>query len=140
MPVTASYLTYVIDQLGGARVAAARRMFGGVGLYQGELFFGAVDDDVVFLRVDDESRPRYVQRGMRPLRPVKSKPDMVMENYYEVPADVLDDADELQVWVRHAVTAAASAPRKPKAKKAKPRALAETAPKRKRAVAKQRAR
>jgi DNA transformation protein and related proteins len=121
VPVTASYLTYVIDQLGGTRVATTRRMFGCVGLYQAELFFGVIDDDVVFLRVDDASRPAYVERGMRPLRPLKSKPDIAMENYYQLPDEVLEDSDELGDWVRQALAAAAAAPRKGKARKSKRR-------------------
>jgi len=110
MSVTSSYLTYVLDQLGGD--VRARRMFGGIGLYQGELFFGAVDDDVVYLRVDDASRSAYIERGMVPLRPVKSKPEMVMEAYYQLPSEVLDDAEELHAWLRQALAAAAAAPKK----------------------------
>lgn len=112
MSVTPSYLAYVVDQLACYGPVVARRMFGGVGLYHNGLFFGAVDEDAVYLRVDDESRPNYQERGMPALSPVKSRPDLVMQGYYQLPPDILDDREELVVWLRHAIAAAAAAPRK----------------------------
>jgi DNA transformation protein len=141
VPVTPSYLTYVLDQLAGIDGVAARRMFGGVGLYQADLFFGAVDDDTVYLRVDDTSRVEYIKRGMAALRPVKRKPDMVTEAYYQLPPEVLDDADELRDWVRQAVLVARVAPNKSKVRARaalpapKPRATSKSNPAAKRASA-----
>jgi DNA transformation protein len=110
MPVTPSYLTYVIDQLAGVGPVVAKRMFGGIGLYQAGAFFGLIDEDVVYLRVNDASRPEFVKRGMQPLRPVRSKPSMTTLNYYQLPDDVLDDPDQLRDWAQRAVKVAASAP------------------------------
>jgi DNA transformation protein len=110
MPVTASYLTFVLDQLSGLRGVSSRRMFGGVGLYQDGLFFGAIDDDVMFLRVDDATRPEFTQRGSQALRPVASKPDMVMEAYYQVPGDILDDPESLHQWAQRAIAIARANP------------------------------
>jgi DNA transformation protein len=114
MSTTPSFVIYVLDQLVGVGTVSARRMFGGIGLYQGELFFGAIDDDVVYLRVNDATRDEYLKRGMTALHPVKSKPDMATEAYYQLPSEVLDDADELPKWVRRAVAIAAAAPKKKK--------------------------
>ncbi len=42
MPVSEEYLDYVVDQLGCIGEVAAKRMFGGVGLYHDGLFFGLI--------------------------------------------------------------------------------------------------
>jgi DNA transformation protein and related proteins len=82
MAVTSSYLTYVLDQLAGLGEVVAKRMFGGMGLYYSGAFFGLIDDDIVYLRVDDASRPEFVARGMPAFRPVRSKPELVSVSYY----------------------------------------------------------
>jgi DNA transformation protein len=105
MPITASYREYVADQLAALSGLVVKRMFGGVGLYCEALMFGVIDDDVVYLRVDDETRPEFVKRGMPALRPVRNK---VSENYFALPEDVLADSEELMRWAKRAIRAAAS--------------------------------
>jgi DNA transformation protein len=87
-------------------------MFGGLGLYSAERFFGVVDDDRVYLKVDDETRPRYRKRGMKPFDPMGSP----MNGYWQVPPDVIEDADELASWV-HEALAVAGRVGKPKRRK-----------------------
>jgi DNA transformation protein len=117
MPVTPSYLTFVLDQLAALPGISSRKMFGGVGVYYDGVFFGAVDDDTLYLRVDESTRPAYQERGSTPLRPVASKPDMVMEAYYEVPGDILDDPEALHAWARKAIEIARANPSKSKKKR-----------------------
>jgi DNA transformation protein len=109
MTVTASFLAYVLEQLGQVPGLRSRRMFGGVGLYGDDLFFGLVDDDVLYLRVDDANRREHVARGCRPFRPFRDRPELSM-SYYDVPADVLEDVDELARWARRSMQVAAAAP------------------------------
>src|SRR5512147_201982 len=103
MAVTPSYLTYVLDQFGGAGEVVWRRMFGGVGLYRDGVFFGAIDDDAVYMRVDEASRPEYERRGMPALRPLKSKPELVMQSYFQLPPEILEDRELLRDWLERAV-------------------------------------
>ena len=56
MPVSADYQAYVIDQLAGLAQVRSRRMFGGVGLYANDVFFGLIDDDTLYFKVDDIDR------------------------------------------------------------------------------------
>ena len=44
-------------------------MFGGVGIYAKEAFFALVDDDVLYLKVDDSNRGDFEARGMSPFQP-----------------------------------------------------------------------
>jgi DNA transformation protein and related proteins len=121
MSVSADFLTYVLDQLKPFGRVVTRRMFGGVGLYSDELFFGLLDDDTIYLKVDDTNRGDYVARGCKPFRPLTDDPDAYSMSYFEVPADVLEDPDDLKIWARKSLSvAAAAAAVKAKRKKKSP--------------------
>ena len=107
MPMSAGYASYVLEQLTGLGQVTSRRMFGAVGLYQGGLFFGLVSGDTLYFKVGDRNRADYEERGMRRFRPYRDRPELSM-TYYEVPADVLEDAEELIVWARRSVDEALS--------------------------------
>lgn len=105
MPVSPDYLQYVLEQLARMPGMTSRRMFGAVGLYSDGVFFAIVDSDTLFFKVDDSTRESYTARGSEPFRPYKDRPEVSM-SYYQVPADVLEDADELIPWARSAIRAA----------------------------------
>ena len=111
-----TFLDFLTDQLDGIDDVVAKRMFGGVGIYSGDLFFAIVSSDIVYFKVDDVNRPDYIRAGTKPFKPYEDRP-MTMQ-YYEVPTSVLEDADDLCQWARGAIAAAA---RKPAAKKRKKR-------------------
>ena len=108
MPYSNDYLQYVLEQLAGLRGAVSRRMFGGAGLYHDELFFGLIASDTLYFRVDDHNRPDYEALGMARFRPYQDKPTLSF-NYYEVPAHVLENADDLVVWARRSLKVAEAA-------------------------------
>ena len=118
MKTNDGFADFVVGQLAELGPVVARRMFGGVGLYHDGLFFAVLDDDVLYLKVSDETRPRYVARGMSPFTPFEDKP--AMGGYYEVPEDVLEDPEELAEWAReaHAVAGRAAMQRPPRRKRA----------------------
>src|SRR5207249_11807606 len=72
-------------------------MFGGVGIYSGDLFFALVADDALYLKGDDASRPDFEARGMSPFRPFGEDGEVMQ--YYQVPADLLEDVEALRPWV-----------------------------------------
>ena len=82
----------------------ARRMFGGVGIYAGGLFFALMDNNRLYFKVDDSNRPDFKAAGMGPFRP--SGQDGATMQYYEVPPDLLEDADALGGWVTSAIAVA----------------------------------
>lgn len=102
MSVTPAYRAYVEDQLGRIVRLRSRLMFGGVGLYADDLFFGLLDDDRMYFKVDATTRPRYEARGMTPFLPG----DETTSSYYRVPDDLIDDLDELRSWTDEAVEVA----------------------------------
>lgn len=113
MAVSASFRTLVLDQLGRVVPSVrAKGMFGGVGLYAGELFFALIADDVLYLKTDDATRAAFEARGMGPFRPYG--PEGPPMHYYQLPEDVLEDAEALRPWVDDAIGVARRAKRRPK--------------------------
>jgi DNA transformation protein len=105
MSVSPSFRAFVLEQLARAAPAIrARSMFGGVGIYSAELFFALLDDDILYFKVDDITRPRFEANGMAPFRPYGEDGEVM--HYYEVPADVLEDPEGLRAWVEAALAVA----------------------------------
>jgi DNA transformation protein len=98
-----SFRDYVLDQLAGLPDVRCRAMFGGFGLYSGETFFAVIASGRLYLKTDEKTRPDFVEQGMAPFRPSERQ---TLSSYYEVPVDVLEDADALVEWSRRAVVAA----------------------------------
>ena len=49
MAVTDSFVTFVLEQLDPLGPIVSKRMFGGVGLYAGDLFFALIAGCVIFV-------------------------------------------------------------------------------------------
>ncbi|HXC07621.1 MAG TPA: TfoX/Sxy family protein [Steroidobacteraceae bacterium] len=113
MAVSDEFLQYVLEQLAGLEGVAPRRMFGGIGLYSNERIFGLISSDILYFKVNDSNRGDYEARGMNRFRPFADKPLLSM-TYYEVPADVLEDADECAAWARKSTAVSAAPPSRPR--------------------------
>jgi DNA transformation protein and related proteins len=98
-----AFVDFLLDQLEEVPDVRAQPMFGGRGLYSGDVFFGIVFKDILYFKVNHQSRDDYVRAGMSPFKPYKDRP-MTMQ-YYEVPATVIEDVDELCRWARRAIAA-----------------------------------
>ena len=117
MAVQRQYLDYVLEQLGGLGAVRFRRMFGGVGLYSADLFFGLIDDDTLFFKTDESNAAPYQSRNMPRFMPPSDRP-LGPFGYHQVPADIIEDAELLAEWARQSVAvAAASQARKSRPKK-----------------------
>ena len=103
MSVSPEYRDYVLEQLARVAPVTSRSMFGGVGIYADGLFFALMDDDNLYLKVDDGNRSDFEAIGSEPFRPFGDERAM---QYYELPADVLEDVDALRRWVEGALDVA----------------------------------
>ncbi len=111
MKSSTAFTAFVVDQLEGLGDVRPRSMFGGVGLYCGEVFFGIIAANVLYLKTDARNRPDYERAGMGPFKPYPDRP--VTMQYYAVPVDVLETASELVEWARKAVGVTVDTPRPP---------------------------
>jgi DNA transformation protein and related proteins len=105
MAVRPQYLAYVLEQLEGVPGLRSRRMFSGVGLYSGDLFFGLIHDDTLFFKTDGSTSADYIARGMPRFMPFPTRPEAVLA-YHQVPADIIEDSEALQAWARKSVAVA----------------------------------
>jgi DNA transformation protein len=105
--VTPEFGDFVLDQLARVPQLRSKRMFGGIGLYSGEAFFGILAADELFFKVDDTNRSAYQAAGTEPFRPVANRP--VTMSYWRVPLEVLEDPGELASWALAAIRAAGNA-------------------------------
>ena len=105
MAVSQSFKTFVLEQLGrGVPGIRGRSMFGGVGIYAGELFFALIADDTLYFKVDDFTRPMFEARGMGAFRPYGEPGEMMQ--YYQVPDELLEDPEALAQWAEQAILVA----------------------------------
>ncbi len=105
MAVSLSFRTFVLDQL--RRVAPdvrERSMFGGVGIYAGDLFFALIADDTLYFKVDDSNRPDFEARGTGLFRPYGESGEAMQ--YYQVPDELIEDSESLRPWAEEAMAVA----------------------------------
>ena len=112
MTVSGGFRSFVLEQLGRVvRDVRGRSMFGGVGIYSGDVFFALIADDTLYFKVDDSTRPDFESRNMDPFRPYG--PDGEVMQYYCVPAEVLEDAEALGDWAERSIAVARRARKRP---------------------------
>lgn len=97
-----SFATFVLEQLRAEETGAivARRMFGSLGLYRRDTFFGIIHRGHLYLKTSEATRDAYLARGMGPFRPNEKQ---TLKNYYAVPVEILEDPDALAEWVAAAL-------------------------------------
>jgi len=111
--LSAELVRHITGLLAGIGRLQTRPMFGGQGFYCDGVFFGFVLGDVLYLKADDESRPRFIAARLKPFvwnkRPSR--------NYYRAPPEALESPDAALDWGRAALAAALRARSRPKRKK-----------------------
>jgi DNA transformation protein and related proteins len=94
-----TFKDYVMDNLADLQPVRCRPMFGGHGFYLADRFFGIIYRGRLYFRTDDSTRAAYVGRGAVPFRP---RTGQGLAMYFEVPAEIVDDPDQLTAWARRA--------------------------------------
>lgn len=117
MAAASEFVDYVLELMTPLGTVRARRMFGAHGVYLDGLMFAIIEDDTLYLKVDDQSRELFEDQGLSPFT-YRSKGKTVTLSYYQAPADALEEGDALCEWARHGFDAALRAQKKkPKKKK-----------------------
>jgi DNA transformation protein len=104
MRVSSGFRDFVLDQLAGVRELRAKAMFGGVGLYSGDVFFGILAADLLYFKVGDANRDEYERAGSKPFRPYADR--AMKMPYYNVPIATLEDTLSVVAWAERAIAAA----------------------------------
>jgi len=91
---------------------SVRRMFGGEGIFVGDLMIGIVVDEQIYLKAGDSNRADFEVEGAKPFTYTRGKERKATSlSYYTVPERLLDDTEEFGQWARkaHDVALAAKA-------------------------------
>jgi DNA transformation protein len=105
MPKANPFVEHLLELLDPLPGVTAKRMFGGYGLFRDGLMFGLVAGDEFFLKVDDQSLPDFIERGLEPFVYIKEGKPMPM-SYYQAPGEALDNSDDMLAWAEKAYAAA----------------------------------
>ncbi len=100
------YLDWLLEQLAPLGQLRVRAMFGALGLYCDELFFAIIDDDVLFVKVDDVSRSLFEAEGLLPFTYPMKDGSVSMLSYYPLPDHALEAPHELCNWAKLGIAAA----------------------------------
>ena len=106
MVASEEFGSYLCDELRPLGIISLRRMFGKTGVFCCGVMFSMVNDNELYLRVDDQCREAFAEASSAPpLNYVKGGRTIDLA-FWRAPDRLFDDHDELIVWSRLALAAA----------------------------------
>jgi len=90
-----------------------RRMFGGEGIYAGEVMIGLVAGDRLYLKTGDLNRADFLAEACEASSFPRGK-EIMVTSYYAVPDRLFDDPEEFGAWARKAHATAISVKKPPR--------------------------
>ena len=101
-----AFAEYCAELLSGLGTVRVKRMFGGHGIYLDDLFMAIVVGETLYLKVAEETRPRFEAAGCEPFVYTAKGRNQVSLNYRAAPAEAMDSPALMRPWARLAVEAA----------------------------------
>lgn len=118
MSVDKGLVDWVAEALEPMGKVTMRRMMGAATLYLDGTIFAISDDGELWFKADGESDAVWDEAGCSRFTYQMGEGRTGSMNYRRAPADVYDDADEMQRWAAIALEAGRRAPvKKPRKKK-----------------------
>lgn len=99
------FVDYVMELFGPFGTVAARRMFGGHGVYLDGLMFAIVSGDSLYLKADEMSRIEFEQAGCEMFGYTR-KGRRATLNFFRAPEDAMESPELMLPWARSAYAAA----------------------------------
>jgi len=111
---------FLIDLFAHFGPVMIRRMFSGFGISADGTNFALALRSGLYFRADDATIPQFEAEGSKPFQYQTRAKTVTVASYWELPARLFDDSEELAVWARAALAAAqrAASKKRPKARKA----------------------
>jgi len=111
---------FLIDLFADFGPVTIRPMFSGFGISADGVNFALSLRAGLFFRADEATIPRFEAEGSKPFQYQTSKRAVTVASYWQLPARLFDDPEELSEWARAALSAAqrAALKKRPKAGKA----------------------
>jgi len=98
---------FVEELFAGLGPVRIRRMFGGAGIYAGDVMFALIDDETIYLKTDAALRADLAAEGSTAWVYSRATGSWEDSSYWRLPETALDDPDEATDWARRALAVAA---------------------------------
>jgi DNA transformation protein len=124
---------FLIDLFADFGPVTIRRMFSGYGISADGINFALALRAGLYFRADEVTVPQFEAEGSQPFSYQTRTRTVTVNSYWQLPARLFDDSEELSVWAKAALAAAqrAALRKRPKAAvKKKPVAKKKTATRR----------
>src|SRR5882724_7049863 len=110
---------FLIDLFSDFGPVTIRRMFSGYGISADGTNFALELRAGLYFRADEATIPQFEAEGSEPFRYQTRTKTVTVNTYWQLPARLFDDSEELSVWARAALAAAqrAALRKRPKLKK-----------------------
>ena len=110
---------FLIDLFSDFGPVTIRPMFSGFGISADGINFALALRAGLFFRADQQTIPQFEAEGSQPFSYQTRAKTVTVNSYWQLPARLFDDSEELSVWARAALAAAqrAALRKRPKAKK-----------------------
>jgi DNA transformation protein len=111
---------FLIDLFADFGPVTIRRMFSGYGISADGTNFALALRAGLYLRADEQTIPQFEAEGSQPFQYQTRTKTVIVNSYWQLPARLFDDSEELAGWARAALAAAqrAALRKRPKARKA----------------------
>jgi DNA transformation protein and related proteins len=134
---------FLIDLFSDFGPVTIRPMFSGFGISADGINFAMALRAGLYFRADDQTIPQFEAEGSKPFQYQTRAKTVTVNSYWQLPARLFDDPEELTGWARAALVAGqrAALRKRPKARKAakaaeKKAATSREVPKKKKAARK----
>jgi DNA transformation protein len=111
---------FLIDLFSDFGPVTIRPMFSGFGISADGINFAMALRAGLYFRADDQTIPQFEAEGSKPFQYQTRAKTVMVNSYWQLPARLFDDPEELTGWARAALAAAlrAAVKKHPKARKA----------------------
>ncbi len=110
MGASAEYVEYIRELLGEFPDLTTKKYFGGIAFrsswFGKDTQFATILGDVLYFVVDDETRPKYEAKGMKPFSYDKKDKVVVVKKWFSAPEALFDDEALMKEWAMEALEAA----------------------------------
>ncbi|MDE5454528.1 competence protein TfoX [Bradyrhizobium sp. CSA112] len=120
---------FLIDLFADFGPVTIRKMFSGFGISADGTNFALALRAGLYLRADEQTIPQFEAEGSTPFQYQTRAKTVTVNSYWQLPARLFDDSEELAEWARAALAAAqrAALRKRPKARQAAKRAATKPA-------------
>ena len=122
---------FLIDLFADFGPVTIRRMFSGYGISADGINFALALRAGLYFRADETTIPQFEAEGSTPFQYQTRAKTVTVNSYWQLPARLFDDSEDLSVWARAALAAAqrAALKKRPKARKVAKAVAKKAAPK-----------